>query len=275
MVDKDRRFGSPAAAQAAAGESRPVALRLDHVVRSFGGVTAVNDVSLTVEQGERLAVIGPNGAGKTTLFRLIAGEMRPTRGTVELFGRDVTRLAPHRRARLGLSRTFQVSNLFAELSVEDNIRLAAQANDLSRMRFWRPVAERDRVTAPVVETLERVGLAERRHHNVADLSHGEKRQLEIGMALVTQPRLLLLDEPAAGLSGGERTRLRELIEQLPAELPLLLIEHDMTLALELADRVLCLDNGRPIALGSPDEVRRDPHVQAVYLGRANRDAPTS
>jgi branched-chain amino acid transport system ATP-binding protein len=275
MVDEVRRSGSSAAASAAAEEARPVALRLDHVVRSFGGVTAVNDVSLTVAQGERLAVIGPNGAGKTTLFRLIAGEMRPTRGTIHLFGRDVTRLAPHKRARLGLSRTFQVSNLFAELSVEDNIRLAAQANDRSRMRFWRPVTDRDRVTAPVVETLERVGLAARRHHHVADLSHGEKRQLEIGMALVTRPRLLLLDEPAAGLSGGERTRLRELIQQLPAELPLLLIEHDMSLALELADRVLCLDNGRPIALGPPEDVRRDPHVQAVYLGRTNRDAATS
>ena len=265
--------GLPAAADDAAG--RPPALELRNLVRSFGGVTAVDGVSLSVARGERLAVIGPNGAGKTTLFRLIAGEMSPTRGSVRLFGRDVTGLAAHKRARLGLSRTFQVSNLFAGLTVEDNVRLAAQASDRSRVRFWRPVRRSGPVAVAVAQTLEQVGLGTRRRDHVADLSHGEKRQLEIGMALVTRPRLLLLDEPAAGLSGGERGRLRALIEQLPAELPLLLIEHDMSLALALADRVLCLDNGRPIALGTPDAVRGDPRVQAVYLGRAHQDAATA
>jgi branched-chain amino acid transport system ATP-binding protein len=232
-------------------------------------------VSVTVGEGERLAVIGPNGAGKTTLFRLVAGEMPVTSGSVLLFGRDVTKLPAHKRARLGLSRTFQVSNLFADLTVEDNMRLAAQADSSSRVRFWSPVRSEDAVGGRVHETLEKVGLVDRRHDHVADLSHGEKRQLEIGMALVTEPRLLLLDEPAAGLSGGERSRLRSLIQELPRDLPLLLIEHDMSLALELADRVLCLDNGHPIALCSPEEIRNDAHVQAVYLGKAGRDAAAS
>jgi branched-chain amino acid transport system ATP-binding protein len=269
--------GAPAAASPVAGDPGPgpAALELDGLTRTFGGVTAVDGVSLRIQGGERLAVIGPNGAGKTTLFRLIAGEMPPTAGRVHLFGRDVTRLPAHRRARLGLSRTFQVSNLFAELSVADNVRLAAQADDRARMRFWWPSTSRDRSVAPVEEMLEQVGLLARRDDFVANLSHGEKRQLEIGMALVARPRLLLLDEPAAGLSGSERTRLRTLIEGLPSELPILLIEHDMTLALDLSDRVLCLDNGVPISLGTPDAVRSDPKVQAVYLGRSRGDAAGS
>lgn len=273
MTEHGRGRASPA--PSAAGEAAPAvptALRLEQVSRRFGGVTAVDGVSVAVVPGERLAVIGPNGAGKTTLFRLIAGEMSPSSGRVHLFGQDVTGLVSHRRARLGLSRTFQVSNLFAGLSVADNVRLAAQAADRSRMRFWRPARPQDAVVAPVGEVLAQVGLTSRGGDHVSDLSHGEQRQLEIAMALVTAPRLLLLDEPAAGLSSGERSRLRDLVNQLPATLPLLLIEHDMSLALELADRVLCLDNGRPIALGAPDEIRENPLVQSVYLGRAGGDA---
>jgi branched-chain amino acid transport system ATP-binding protein len=185
-------------------------LRLEGVVRRYGGLVAVDRVSLSLGPRQRLAIIGPNGAGKTTLFRLIAGDVAPTEGRVHLFGRDVTRMPAHRRARLGLSRTFQVTNL----------------------------------------------------------SHGEQRQLEVAMALATEPRVLLLDEPAAGLSAGERARFRGLLEALPRSLPLLLIEHDMRLALSLADEVLCLHNGRQIALGPPSEVRDDETVQAVYLGRA-------
>jgi branched-chain amino acid transport system ATP-binding protein len=253
----------------AAGEP---ALRLHDIRRAFGGVVAVQSVSLTLARGERLAVIGPNGAGKTTLFRLIAGEMPPTTGRVHLFGRDVTRLPAHRRARLGLSRTFQVSNLFADLSVADNVRLAAQARSRSRFRFYRPRGGSDGVMRAVRRALHQVGLEHRATEAARRLSHGEKRQLEISMALVTEPSLLLLDEPAAGLSADERTRLRRLISQLPAELPLLLIEHDMSLALELADRVLCLDNGRVIGLGTPREIRNDQRVKDVYLGRGGRDS---
>jgi branched-chain amino acid transport system ATP-binding protein len=243
-------------------------LKLEGVVRRFGGLVAVDGVSLTLGPRRRLAVIGPNGAGKTTLFRLIAGDMAPSEGRVHLFGRDVTRMPAHRRARLGLSRTFQVTNLFSGLSVLDNVRLAVQARTSSRWRFLAPIRPGDQVGTAAREALERVGIGARAHDRVADLSHGEQRQLEVAMALATEPRLLLLDEPAAGLSAGERARLRDLLESLPRSLPLLLIEHDMRLALSLADEVLCLHNGRQIAHGPPGEVRDDATVQAVYLGRA-------
>jgi len=248
------------------GQTEPV-LRLEGVSRRFGGLVAVDGVSLTLGPRRRLAIIGPNGAGKTTLFRLIAGDVPPSQGRIFLFGREVTRLPAHRRARLGLSRTFQVSNLFAGLSVLDNVRLAAQAGQPGRWRRLGPVRPSDRVGLAAMEALERAGIAARAGDRVAELSHGEQRQLEVALALATSPKLLLLDEPAAGLSAGERSRLRELLGSLPDGLPLLLIEHDMTLALSLADEVLCLHNGRPIALGPPDRVRGDPTVQAVYLGR--------
>jgi branched-chain amino acid transport system ATP-binding protein len=248
------------------GQTEPV-LRLEGVSRRFGGLVAVDGVSLTLGPRRRLAVIGPNGAGKTTLFRLIAGDMPPSEGRIFLFGREVTGLPAHRRARVGLSRTFQVSNLFAGLSVLDNVRLAAQAGGPSRWRLLGSVRPGDRVGLAAMEALERAGIAARAGDRVAELSHGEQRQLEVALALATSPRLLLLDEPAAGLSAGERSRLRELLGSLPDSLPMLLIEHDMTLALSLTDEVLCLHNGRPIALGPPDRVRGDPTVQAVYLGR--------
>ena len=250
----------------------PPALRLDDVSRRFGGVVAVDGVSLELGEGERVSVIGPNGAGKTTLFRLIAGEMRPTAGRIHLFGRDVTAMPPHRRARNGLARTFQVSNLFVGLTVAENVRLASQAGSRDQWRFWSRMSGSDGAALAAAEALERVGLERRADDRVADLSHGEQRQLEVAMALVTSPRLLLLDEPAAGLATAERGRLKLLLEALPRSLPLVLIEHDMSLALGLADRVLCMHNGRPIAFGLPDEVRRDRTVQAVYLGRAASDA---
>jgi branched-chain amino acid transport system ATP-binding protein len=245
----------------------PEVLAVDGASRRFGGVLAVDGVSLAVAAGDRVAVIGPNGAGKTTLFRLIAGELRPSAGTVRLFGRDVTRAPAHRRARLGLARTFQVSNLFANLTVADNVRLAAFGRDPKRWRFWWPVDRRDERARRAVEVLDRVGLLRRRDARVADLSHGEQRQLEIAMALATDPRLLLLDEPAAGLSAAERVVLRELLGALPVGLAVLLIEHDVRLALDLCERVLCLDRGRQVAAGSPDELRADERVQAVFLGQ--------
>ena len=249
------------------GQAEPV-LTLEGVVQRFGGLVAVDGVSLSLRPRQRLAVIGPNGAGKTTLFRLIAGDMAPSQGRISLFGRDVTHLPAHRRARMGLSRTFQVTNLFGGLSVLDNVRLAVQARESGRWRFLAPIRQGDQVGAAAREALDRAGIGSRARDRVADLSHGEQRQLEVALALATEPRILLLDEPAAGLSAGERVRFRELLESLPTTLPLLLIEHDMSLALSLADEVLCLHNGRPIALGPPDEVRNDATVQAVYLGRA-------
>jgi branched-chain amino acid transport system ATP-binding protein len=250
----------------------PPALSVDGVSRRFGGVIAVDEVSLTLGAGERVSVIGPNGAGKTTLFRVIAGEMRPSGGRIHLLGREVTRMPPHHRARLGLARTFQVSNLFSDLTVAENVRLASQTRGLDHWRFWSPISSDDAAGRAAGEILEQVGLEGRARDRVADLSHGEQRQLEVAMALATTPRLLLLDEPAAGLATSERARLRRLLEDLPRSLPLLLIEHDMSLALGLADRVLCMHNGRTIAFGAPEEVRRDPTVQAVYLGRTVDDA---
>jgi branched-chain amino acid transport system ATP-binding protein len=263
---------SPPAAQRSGGDDGPAPLRLEGIVRRFGGLTAVDDISLTVNAGERLAIIGPNGAGKTTLFRVVAGEMGATAGRIHLFGRDVTRLPAHRRARMGLARTFQVTNLFATLSVEDNVRLAAQARARNRWRFWAPVQADDDAYRHARATLERVGIGHRALARVADLAHGEQRQVEIAMALATEPRLLLLDEPAAGLAAAERAQLRRLLETLPRSLPLVLIEHDMSMALGIADRVLCLHNGQPVAFGTPAEVRGNADVQAVYLGR---DATTN
>jgi branched-chain amino acid transport system ATP-binding protein len=253
-------------------DAGPPALAVDGVSRRFGGVVAVDGVSLTLGEGERVSVIGPNGAGKTTLFRLIAGEMRPSAGNIQMLGREVTRMPAHRRARLGLARTFQVSNLFVGLTVFENVRLGSQTRGRDRWRFWSPASSDDEPGRAAREVLEHVGLEQRANDRVADLSHGEQRQLEVAMALVTEPRLLLLDEPAAGLATAERSRLRRLLEALPRSLPVLLIEHDMSLALGLADRVFCMHNGRVIASGSPDEVRRDPMVQSVYLGRAVANA---
>ena len=254
----------PPSAPAGGGEA---ALVIDGVTRRFGGLLALSGVSVVLPRGGRLAVIGPNGAGKTTLFRVISGEMRVSDGTIRMFGEDVTAVSERGRARRGVARTFQVSNLFPSLSVADNVRIAAQARGAVPRRFWRRVRSTDAVGDRSRGILERVGLDHRADDTVADLSHGEQRQLEIAMALVGEPSILLLDEPAAGLSASERKVLRRLLEDLPRELSVLLIEHDMSLALELVDEVLCLDNGVPLAHGTPAEIRANPAVQAVYLGR--------
>lgn len=246
------------------------ALTVTGLGKRYGGVQAVDDISLRLASGERMGVIGPNGAGKTTLFKMIAGDVPPTTGSIDLFGRDVTRLEASRRARLGVGRTFQVSNLFREMTVLDNVRVAARGGSGQARVFWRTQGLRDEVTQRAMEMLDSVDLVDRRDDTVADLSHGEQRQLEIAMALVTDPRILLLDEPAAGLSGAERTTLRDLIEALPRTLPILLIEHDMSLALGLTDRVMCMENGHHVVTGTPDEVRDHPTVKEIYLGRRDK-----
>lgn len=240
-------------------------LSVDAVTVRFGGVTALDGVDLRVAPGERWAVIGPNGAGKTTLFRTIMGEVYPTEGRVHLFGSDVSHVPPHRKAQRGLARTFQVTNLFKALTVEENLVIAAQARSSSRFVSWWPLRIRGWIDERISSALEQVGLVGQRKRPVAELSHGEQRQLEIAMALAGEPELLLLDEPAAGLSAAERKKMRQLISSLPAELPMVLIEHDMSIALELAERVLVLDNGRRIAEGSPEEIRDNQQVQDVYL----------
>lgn len=246
------------------------ALAIAGLGKRYGGVLAVDDISLQLAPGERMGVIGPNGAGKTTLFKMIAGDVAPTTGSIELFGRDVTRMSTSRRARLGVGRTFQVSNLFRDMTVLDNVRVAARGGSSAARVFWRLQGMKDEATRDSMRMLESVGLLGRRNDTVADLSHGEQRQLEIAMALVGKPTILLLDEPAAGLSAAERATLRQLIEELPRTLPMLLIEHDMTLALGLTDRVMCMENGRHVVTGTPDEVREHPTVKEIYLGRRDK-----
>lgn len=246
------------------------ALVINSVGKRYGGIQAVDEISLTLHAGERIGVIGPNGAGKTTLFKMIAGDVLPSSGSIDLFGRDVTRMGAARRARMGVGRTFQISNLFRDMSVLDNVRVAARGGAPGARVFWWPQRSEDAVTERSYDALARVGLDGRAGDTVTDLSHGEARQLEIAMALVGEPNILLLDEPAAGLSPAERVTLKQLIEDLPRTLPILLIEHDMSLALGLTDRVMCMENGRHVITGTPDEVRSDETVREIYLGRRDK-----
>jgi branched-chain amino acid transport system ATP-binding protein len=210
-------------------------------------------------------VIGPNGAGKTTLFKTISGELVPTSGTIELFGEDVTRKRADLRAHRGIGRTYQITELFMGLTVEENVVLAAQGLSRVRFRSWWPVRLRGEIAERVDHALEQLRLTGVRDRLVSELSHGEQRQLELAVALAGQPKVLLLDEPAAGLSASERMLMRTLINGLPDDLTIVLIEHDMSLALELVERVLALDNGKPIAEGTPAEIRENEQVQSVYL----------
>ena len=242
------------------------ALRLQAVSKSCGGVKAVRSVNLTVPTGQRRALIGPNGAGKTTLFNAIAGEFRPDEGTIELFGTDITHRTVRRRAKLGLGRTYQVSQLFLNLTVEQNLFLAAAANRGSGLSPLRPWRSRAQELETAHETAARVGITPYLKKPVSTLAHGLQRQLEVGMALAMRPRLMILDEPAAGLSPSERVVLTELVKALPRDLTLILIEHDMDIVLEVADRITVLQQGSVLAEGTPAEVRNNQTVQEVYLG---------
>ena len=236
------------------------------MAKIFGGLRAVDGVSLTVAPGQRRALIGPNGAGKTTLFNLIAGALPVTHGTITLFGEDVTRVAAHRRAWLGLARTFQISNLFPTLSVLENCLLAVQALTPARLAMHRPLGAYAALHERARGTLEAVGLADKAGVAVRQLSHGEQRQLEIGLALAGEPRLLLLDEPTAGLSPAESRHMAQLLGRLDPAMTVLIIEHDMDIALEVAREVTVLHYGRVIADGTRDEIRAHPLVREIYLG---------
>jgi len=227
---------------------------------------AVDAVTLAVAPGERRAVIGPNGAGKTTLFNLIAGELPASGGAIHLFGRDVTTLPTHRRAALGLARTFQITNLFPTLTVFENGLLAAQALTSAKFSMLRPRGRFPRQAERARAALAAVGLDQHVGAVVQTLSHGEQRQLEIALALAGQPRVLLLDEPTAGLSPAESQLMAELLRRLDPAITLLIIEHDMDIALEIADRVTVLHYGRVVADGRRDDVRADPLVREIYLG---------
>jgi branched-chain amino acid transport system ATP-binding protein len=242
------------------------ALRLDGVLKTFGGLRAVDGVSLSVGPGERRALIGPNGAGKTTLFNLIAGVFPVTSGAIRLFGEDVTSAPPHRRAARGLARTFQITNLFPGLTVLENCILAVQALTPVKFSMLRPVSAYAALRERARAVLAAVGLDGVAAARVATLSHGEQRQLEIALALAGKPRLLLLDEPTAGLSPAESRLMADLLGGLDPAITVLMIEHDMDIALALATRVTVLHYGRVIADGTRDEVRADPQVREIYLG---------
>jgi branched-chain amino acid transport system ATP-binding protein len=249
-----------------ASDTPETAIRLRRLTRRFGGVTAVRDVDLDVVHGERRAVLGPNGAGKTTLFNLVAGDYRPSAGSVELFGRDVTRLPPHRRVSSGLTRTYQRSNLFAGLTVRETLYLGLMGVESGHFSLRRKRESEDRRRAQGDALIERVGLDGRGDVLVGSLSHGEQRQLELGVALAGRPRLIMLDEPAAGLSPGERQLLADLLLGLERDITVVLIEHDMDIALRVADRVTMMHDGAVVIEGTPAEIRASELVQALYLG---------
>jgi branched-chain amino acid transport system ATP-binding protein len=241
------------------------ALVLEGVTRAFGALRAVDDVSLVVAAGEKRAILGANGAGKTTLFNAITGDFPPTAGTIRFFGEDVTELPPYERIRKGLRRTYQSSLLFRDLSIRDNLFLAVRGVSNNRYSFLRP-SSRHASRAATQDLLERVRLAHIADEPVSSLAHGQQRQLEIGMALAGAPRLILFDEPAAGLSPAERRELVQLLTSLPSHMSFVLIEHDLDIALRVVDRVTVMHNGRVLKHGTPGEIENDAQVQAIYMG---------
>jgi branched-chain amino acid transport system ATP-binding protein len=242
------------------------ALVVENLSMHFGGLQAINQLSLAVEPGERRALLGPNGAGKTTLFNIITGLIAPTKGRIVLFGDDVTRLPSHRRAELGLARTFQITTLFPGLTVLESVLLAVQASDRVRFAIHRPRYVyrhlRDRAEA-LIHTW---GLGDRQHMRTRELSYGEQRQLEIVLALAGNPRVLLLDEPTAGLSQAETAQVCSIVRRLPRDMTILLIEHDMEVTLDLAERITVLFQGNVLAEGSPTAIRQNAKVAEIYLG---------
>jgi branched-chain amino acid transport system ATP-binding protein len=234
--------------------------------KRFGGVVASDAISLNVPPGELHAVIGPNGAGKTTLIGQLAGELAPDAGRIRFEGRDVTALPTWRRSQLGLARSFQITSLFLDFTALDNVALAVQAHAGHSFHFWRPARREDSLREPARAALARVGLASRADVLVSKLSHGEHRQLEIAMALVTNPRMLLLDEPMAGMGPEESARMVTMLRELKRQLTILLIEHDMEAVFALADRITVLVYGRIIASDAPEAIRANEEVRQAYLG---------
>jgi branched-chain amino acid transport system ATP-binding protein len=247
------------------------ALSLAHVSRHFGGLKAVDEVSLTLRPGERRALIGPNGAGKTTLFNVISGELPATSGRVELFGSDVTKLPPHQRAARGIARTFQITKLFPNLTVIDNVLLACVALDSRKFVMLRETAAcgdlKDRAEALV----ERFGLSDYRQAWARNLSYGDQRKLEVALSMAGRPKLLLLDEPMAGLSAGESRGMQTILEALERDIAVLLIEHDMDIAFAFAEHVTVLHQGRVLVDGPKDEVSANRSVQEIYLGEGGAE----
>ena len=243
-------------------------LQVDHLAKRFGGIIATDDIALGIARGELHAVIGPNGAGKTTLIAQLSGQLTPDSGRIHFAGNDITALPMYRRSALGLARSFQITSLFLDLSVLDNVALAVQAHAGHSFRFWRNARSEEELREPARAALARVGLSERADWRASALSHGEHRLLELAMALAGQPRMLLLDEPMAGFGPEESARMVSMLRALKAELTILLVEHDMEAVFALADRITVLVYGRVIASGAPDDIRANADVREAYLGEA-------
>jgi branched-chain amino acid transport system ATP-binding protein len=246
------------------------ALEIAGVTRRFGNLVAVREVSLSVQQGELRAIIGPNGAGKTTFFNLISGFFPPSSGTIVFEGRDITALPAHLRVALGIARTFQITEIFPELTVYENVRVSAEVTAGYRLRPWLTRSERAEIRRQVEQTLELTGLSAKADRLVGELAHGDQRAAEIAMALALRPRLLLLDEPTAGMGDQETYAITQLIRRLhhDSRLTIVLIEHDMRVVFHLADRITVLDQGNLLADGTPREIAANEAVQAAYLGSA-------
>jgi branched-chain amino acid transport system ATP-binding protein len=242
------------------------ALEISHLKKSFGGLVVTQDVSLAIRPGERRLIIGPNGAGKTTLFNQITGDLPSTAGRIKLFGVDVTRLAPYQRAHLGLARTYQIITLFDRDTLEHNVTLGLLGLRPSRWHMLRPLSYYGDLSIEARRILDAVGLSHLADSLVSDLAYGEKRRVELAMALAQKPRVLLLDEPLAGLSNAERATVKQLIAAIPRETAVVMIEHDMDTALDLAETVTLLNYGRVIVDGARDAVVADPRTREVYLG---------
>ena len=245
-------------------------LQVENLAKRFGGIVATDNLSLDVAQGEVHAIIGPNGAGKTTLIAQLSGQLRADSGRIRFAGDDITALPPHKRSLLGLARSFQITSLFLDLSVLDNVALAVQAHAGHSFHFWRNARKDEALRAPARAALERAGLLDRADWPAASLSHGEHRQLELAMALAGQPRMLLLDEPMAGLGPEESARMVTMLRTLKNELTILLVEHDMEAVFALADRITVLVYGRVIASGTPDGIRANAKVREAYLGEIDK-----
>jgi branched-chain amino acid transport system ATP-binding protein len=242
------------------------ALEIIKLNKAFGGLAVTQGVSLAMRPGERRLIIGPNGAGKTTLFNQISGDMRPNSGEIRLFGTDVTQLAPYKRAHIGLSRTYQIITLFSGDTLEHNVTLGLLGLRPSRWQMWRPISYYSDLATEARRVLDTVGLLHLADHPVSDIAYGEKRRVELAMALAQKPRVLLLDEPLAGLSNTERSQVKSLIASIPRQTTVIMIEHDMDTALDLAESVTLLNYGRVIVDGDRDAVIADERTREVYLG---------
>ena len=241
-------------------------LELRGVSKRFGGVVATDSVNLQVAQGEVHALIGPNGAGKTTLIGQISGSLATDTGEIRFLGREITRLKQHERVKAGLARSYQITSIFKRFTVLDNLALAVQARSGSSFSFWRPVEREAALSDEARAIAEQVSLGDRVGVLAGNLAHGEQRALEVGLALATQPKLVLLDEPMAGMGPEESQRMIALIGHIRAQVTVLLVEHDMDAVFRLADRITVLVNGRVIASGQPESIRADPEVRRAYLG---------